>query len=113
MLMLLPGLGRSEVAEGLVLAQAAAVAEELDEVEYLRAGGGASGRMRVSNSSLSRAQKRSAAASSKRDPVRPQLCRGPNFNWPVPRAAKPPRGTRGAGTQHEGEEIPLLATLNV
>ncbi|WP_435239664.1 hypothetical protein [Streptomyces sp. YPW6] len=79
MLMPLPGLGRSEVAEGLVLAQAAAVAEELDEVEDLRAGGGASGLMRMSNSSLSRAQKRSAAASSKRDPVRPQLCRSPNF----------------------------------
>ena len=36
----LPGLGWGEAAEGLVLAQAAAVVEGLDEVEDLGAGGG-------------------------------------------------------------------------
>lgn len=38
--MSLPGLGRGEVAEGLVLAEAAAVVEGLDEGEDLGAGGG-------------------------------------------------------------------------
>lgn len=38
--MSLPGLGRGEVAEDLVLAQAAAVVEDLDEVEDLGAGSG-------------------------------------------------------------------------
>lgn len=36
----LPGLSRGEAAEDLVLAQAAAVVEGLDEVEDLGAGGG-------------------------------------------------------------------------
>ncbi|MFM9700890.1 hypothetical protein [Streptomyces europaeiscabiei] len=45
-----------------------------------------SGRRRVPVSSLSRAQKLSAAVLSKRDPVRPQLFRSPNSlirsqNW--------------------------------
>lgn len=73
----LPGLGRGEVAEDLVFAQAAAVIEGLDDVEDLSAGGGP-GQMRVPISSLSRAQKLSAAALPKQDPVRPQLCRSPN-----------------------------------
>ena len=74
----LPGLGRCEVSEGLVLAQAAAVVEGLDEGEDLGAGGGPVGPGPGSVSSLSRAQKLSAAALSKHDPVRPQLCRSPN-----------------------------------
>ncbi|MFJ8546667.1 hypothetical protein ACIRFH_32740 [Streptomyces sp. NPDC093586] len=40
MLMSLSGLGRGEIAEGLVLAQTAAVAEGLDEVEDLGSRGG-------------------------------------------------------------------------
>ncbi|THA69956.1 hypothetical protein E6P78_10945 [Streptomyces sp. A0958] len=78
-LMPLPGLGRGEVTEDFLFAQAAAVVEGLDEVEDLGAGGSRSGQVRVPISSLSRAQKLFAAALSKHEPVRPQLCRSPNL----------------------------------
>ncbi|MET9325112.1 hypothetical protein ABZX75_34080 [Streptomyces sp. NPDC003038] len=75
MLMPLPGVGWGEVAEDLVLAQAAAVVEGLDESKTSARAVARSGQVRVPISSLRRAQKLSAAALSKQDPVRPQLCR--------------------------------------
>ncbi|MFB7732699.1 hypothetical protein ACFC19_40325 [Streptomyces sp. NPDC056127] len=84
--MVLSGLGGGEVAESLVFAQAAVVVEGLDEGEDLGSGGGPVGRVRVPISSLSGARKLAAAALSKRDPVRSQLCRSVSFlvrswNW--------------------------------
>lgn len=72
----LPDLGRGEAAEGLALAQAAVV-KGLDEGEGLGAGGGPVGPDAGADLFLSRAQKLSAAALSKHDPVRPQLFRSP------------------------------------
>src|SRR5690242_19267997 len=74
----LPGPGRDRAAESSVLAQAAA-AEGLEEEETSAWAAARSDRARVPISSLNRARKLSAAASSKHDPMRPQLCGSPDF----------------------------------